>query len=141
MLKFIKHIERLLVWGLLAAIAVLLVLAFIDIVYEISVTLLSPPLLIVDANGLMDLFSIFLVLLIGMELLQTVKAYLQEDIIHVELVIVVAVIAIARKVIVWDFDKYTPLELAGLAGMIVALGVTYYLIKRSNLRSINKENV
>ncbi|MFA7136156.1 MAG: phosphate-starvation-inducible PsiE family protein [Bacteroidales bacterium] len=65
----------------------------------------------IDANGLLDLFSLFLVLLIGLELLETVKAYFKEDIVHVEYIILVAIIALARKVIVWDFDKYSNEEL------------------------------
>jgi uncharacterized membrane protein (DUF373 family) len=82
----------------------------------------------------MGLFSLFLVLLIGLELLETVKAYLKEDIVHVEFIILVAIIAIARKAIVWDFKKYTTEELVSLAIMIVALGVTYFLIKKADIK-------
>jgi len=39
---------------------------------------------------------------------------------------------IARKVIVWDFDKYSTENLISLAIMIFALGVTYFLIKKGN---------
>jgi uncharacterized membrane protein (DUF373 family) len=108
------------------------VLAFVDIVYEIVQKVVSPPFLIIDANGLMDLFSLFLVLLIGLELLETVKAYLKDDLFHVEFIILVAIIAIARKVIIWDFEKYKTSELLSLSAMIVALGLTYFLIKKSN---------
>lgn len=80
------------------------------------------------------MFSLFLVLLIGLELLETVKAYFKEDIVHVEYIILVAIIALARKVIVWDFDKYSNEELLGLSTMIVALGVTYFLIKKAGVK-------
>ena len=72
-----------------------------------------------------------LVLLIGLELIQTVKAYLDDDVIHVDLVVLVAIIAIARKIIVWDIGKYSYLDLLSLAAMTTALGVTYFLIKRA----------
>lgn len=71
--------------------------------------------------------------MIGLELLETVKTYLKEDIVHVEIIILVAIIAIARKVIVWDFNKYQVYELLSLAAMIVGLGITYFLIKRANI--------
>lgn len=142
MLKFIKNIEKLIIWGILIVMLTIIVLAFIDIVYEIFQEILNPPVLIIDANGLMNLFSLFLVLLIGLELLETVKAYLKEDIVHVEFIILVAIIAIARKAIVWDFKKYSTEELISLSVMILALGTTYFLIKKSgftiNLKSKKK---
>lgn len=132
MLKMVKYIEKFLVWSILLVISILLVLAFVDITYEIIQKIIAPPRLIIDAEGLMDLFSLFLVFLIGLELLQTVKAYLKDDLFHVEFIILVAIIAISRKVIVWDFDRYSTSELFSLAAMIVALGVTYFLIKQSD---------
>jgi uncharacterized membrane protein (DUF373 family) len=88
----------------------------------------------------MNLFSIFLVLLIGLELLETVKAYLKKDIVHVEFIILVAIIAIARKAIVWDFKKYTTEELIGLAVMILTLGITCFLIKKADIKIKLKKN-
>lgn len=133
MSKFIKQVERLIIWGILIVMSVILILAFIDIVYEIYMRILEEPVFIIDSSGLMGLFSLFLVLLIGLELLETVKAYLKEDIVHVEFIILVAIIAIARKAIVWDFKKYTTEELISLAIMTVALGVTYFLVKKADV--------
>ncbi|MBN1186949.1 MAG: phosphate-starvation-inducible PsiE family protein [Bacteroidales bacterium] len=130
--KLIKYIERGLIIGILGAISFVLVLAFIDIIYEIKQEVLLPPKYIIDAGGLMDIFSLLLVLLIGLELLETVKAYLKEDIVHVEFIILVAIIAIARKVIVWDFNKFSTEELLSLAAMIVGLAIAYFLIKISD---------
>jgi len=134
MTRLIEYIERILIWGVILIISIILILAFLDILYVIYKQVLETPVLIIDANGLMSLFSLFLVLLIGLELLETVKTYLKEDIVHVEFIILVAVIAIARKAIVWDFDKYTTRELISLAAMMVALGITYYLIKRADIK-------
>jgi uncharacterized membrane protein (DUF373 family) len=132
--KALKYIESALITGILLVICVILILAFIDIVYEIKQKVVMPPRFIIDADGLMDLFSLLLVILIGLELLETVKAYLKDDIVHVEFIILVAIIAIARKVIVWDFNKFQVEELLSLAAMIVGLGITYYLIKLAGSR-------
>ncbi len=134
MSKFLKYVERFIIWGVLIVMSVILVLAFIDIVYEIYKKIMEEPIFIIDSSGLMGLFSLFLVLLIGLELLETVKAYLKEDIVHVEFIILVAIIAIARKAIVWDFKKYTTEELISLAIMTVALGITYFLVKKANVK-------
>lgn len=134
MLDFLKYVERFIIGGILIVMSVILVLAFIDIVYEIYKKIIEEPIFIIDSSGLMGLFSLFLVLLIGLELLETVKAYLKEDIVHVEFIILVAIIAIARKAIIWDFEEYTTEELISLAIMTVALGVTYFLVKRADLK-------
>jgi uncharacterized membrane protein (DUF373 family) len=132
--KILKYIESALIIGILAVICIILILAFIDIVYEIKQKVVQPPRFILDANSLIDLFSLLLVVLIGLELLETVKAYLKDDIVHVEFIILVAIIAIARKVIVWDFSKYEVSELLSLAAMTVGLGITYFLIKLADFR-------
>jgi uncharacterized membrane protein (DUF373 family) len=135
MKRVIKLFESGLAVGILAVLFIVLVAAFIDIAYEIYQNILAPPILIVDASGLMSLFSLVLVLLIGLELTETVKAYLDDDVVHVDLVVLVAIIAIARKVIVWDIEKYSYIDLFSLAAMTLALGVTYFLIKRAEASS------
>lgn len=134
MSKLLKYIESALIFGILAVISVTLILAFLDIIYEIKQKVMMPPKFIIDAGGLMDLFSLLLLLLIGLELLETVTAYLKDDIVHVEFIILIAIIAIARKVIVWDFKKYSFEELLSLAAMIVGLGITYFLIKKADIK-------
>lgn len=140
MVQLIKYIEKGLIWGVLLIMSTILILAFIDIAWEIKEKIIAPPMFIIDASGLMDLFSLFLLLLIGLELLETVKAYLKDDIVHVEFIILVTIIAVARKVIIWDFKKYTTQELISLAIIIAALGVTYFLIKKADIKiRINKD--
>jgi uncharacterized membrane protein (DUF373 family) len=133
MKRVIRLFETGLTIGILAVLLVVLVAAFIDSASEIYQKILAPPILIVDASGLMNLFSLVLVLLIGLELIETVKTYLDDDVIHVDLVVLVAIIAIARKVIVWDIEKYSYVDLLSLAAMTAALGVTYFLIKRAEI--------
>ena len=129
-----KTFETALLVGILLALSVTLLLAFVDIAYVIYVKIMAPPVFIVDANGLMELFSLVLILLIGLELVETIKTYLKENAVHVELVLLVAIIAIARKVVVWDFNQHTYTQLYSLAAMVVALGVSYFLVKRSALK-------
>jgi uncharacterized membrane protein (DUF373 family) len=53
-----------------------------------------------------------------------------EKLVHVEIVFAVALIAVARKVIVLDVAKYPSLTLMAIGIIIIALSVGYYLIKR-----------
>lgn len=129
-----KLFETILLIGILLALCVTLLLAFIDITHVIYTKIMAPPAFIVDAQGLMELFSLILILLIGLELIETVKTYLEEGAVHVELVLLVAIIAIARKVVVWDFEKHSHTELYSLAAMVLALAVSYFLVKHGLLK-------
>ena len=131
----LKFIETTLVIGILLALSVTLLLAFLDIAYVIYEKIIAPPAFIVDAEGLMELFSLILILLIGVELIDGIKAYLDDHVIHVELILLIAIIAISRKVVVWDFDKHSHSELYSLAAMILALGVSYLLVKQGALKA------
>jgi uncharacterized membrane protein (DUF373 family) len=55
---------------------------------------------------------------------------LLTNVIHVEIVLEVALIAIARKVIILDIDKYESLTLVGIAALIAAVAFAYMVIKR-----------
>ena len=57
--------------------------------------------------------------------------YFKNNVIHAEVVLLVAVIAVSRKVILLDLDKYDPVAIIGLGLIIVALGGCYALIKLS----------
>jgi len=57
-----------------------------------------------------------------------VKAYLRDDVIHVEVVLIVAIIALARKVIILELKEPSPLTLVGLAALVVSLAFSYRLI-------------
>lgn len=80
---------------------------------------------------LFDLFGYFLLILIGLELLETIKAYLEKNEFHVEIIILVAIIAIARKVIL--LGSSTAGELIGIALIIIALCGGYYLVRRAGM--------
>ncbi len=138
-LNIIRKLENIILIIVLLVFSLILILALVDIVYEIVLEIINPPFIIIKAERLIDIFSIFLILLIGLELLETIKAYLKEDILHVELVILLAIIAISRKVIVWNFNQLSNKEFTSLAIMIVALSFSYFLLKLKLPRRKNKK--
>ena len=69
--------------------------------------------------------------LIGLELLESIKAYLQEDRVHAEVVFLVALVAISRKVIILDYKEVASKTLYGMAALIVALGIGFFLVRRA----------
>ena len=58
--------------------------------------------------------------------------YLKKNMVHVEIVVLVAIIAIARKVIIWDSAKQSNNDLIPYAAMLLGLAITYFIIKYSD---------
>ena len=85
---------------------------------------------IADAKGYWDGQVFEGEFLIGIELLETVKAYLSQQLIHSHVVFTVALIAIGRKVIILDIYKLDGLSLIGIAAIIIALSLGFFLVKK-----------
>lgn len=87
-----------------------------------------------DKNILVHLHSVFggfLSVLIGIELLHTIKMYLKEDVVHVEIVLLVALVGVSRHVIDLDFAHLEPLTIFGVSSLILVLSGGYFLIKKA----------
>ena len=73
--------------------------------------------------------------LIGVELLESiVKTYLEESSDHARIVIAVAIIAISRKVIILDVKDLSGTALLGIAAIILALTIGYYLVRKNDTK-------
>jgi uncharacterized membrane protein (DUF373 family) len=91
----------------------------------------KPPKFLIPVQGLLEIFGFFLLVLIGVELLETLKAYLKKDVIHVRVVLEVALIAMARKVIIEEPNSVPGLTLFGIAALILALGIAFYFERQT----------
>lgn len=87
---------------------------------------------------LFELFGVFLNILIALELLENITAYLRKDVVLAELVIVTSLIAIARKIILLDFEKTKGAEIIGLAIAILTLSISYWIIRHTNVKKQDK---
>jgi uncharacterized membrane protein (DUF373 family) len=81
--------------------------------------------------SLQQVFGGVLLVLLGLELIETLKVYFSEHQIRTEVILVVAIIAVGRHVIQIDYEHAGGLELIGVAGVMLALAVSYFLIKRT----------
>jgi len=129
--EFLTWFERAIIAGLILLMAITVLFSALDLVVLLVQELLAPPCFLMDVNELLDTFGLFLLVLIGLELLETFKAYLAEHVIHVEVVFMVAMIAIARKVIILDVKDVPSATLLGIASIIITLSGGYYLFRRA----------
>jgi uncharacterized membrane protein (DUF373 family) len=131
MFNIIKKFEKFIIKALTIMMVVVVFLATVELGWVIIREMATYPFLLLDINELLEVFGLFLLVLIGIELLETIKTYLSENIIRVEVVFLVSIIAIARKVIIMEIGTEDSLKLIGIASIILALSVGYYLFKRT----------
>lgn len=88
------------------------------------------------SGGLLLLLDRLLLLLIGLEVLQNVTAYLRDHEIQIELVLITALTAVARKVIVLPpGQEKDPFHLMGFGVVILCLAGSYALMRYSRNRA------
>lgn len=129
MKNFLLVFEKLVVGALVAMMMLTILIATGELGWLLVKDLIEPPLNLLTINELLEVFGFFMIVLIGIELLDTVKAYVTEQHIRVEAVLMVAIIALARKVIVLDLDKYSAPTLFALAALLLALSAGYFFLR------------
>jgi len=130
MVDILKRFERLIIGALIVMMGVVVLLSTVELGWLIIKDILTPPVVLLEIDELLDLFGFFLLVLIGLELLETIRSYLVEHVVHAEVVVEVTLIAIARKVIILDVKELPSLTLVGIAAIIATLAGAYYVIKR-----------
>lgn len=78
-------------------------------------------------------FAGVLLVLIGLELVDTVRAYRHGHGVRVEVVLIVALIALGRHIIQIDLDNESGFELVGIAALVVALVAGYAIARNLNV--------
>lgn len=132
MAKVLKRFEQVVMTLLIVMMAVVVVLSIAELGWVLVKDVISAPVVFLEVHELLDLFGLFLLVLIGVELLETIKAYISEGAIRAEVVILVAMLAMARKIVTLDPKEIPGVSLLGIAAIIVALAIAYYVFKRAH---------
>jgi uncharacterized membrane protein (DUF373 family) len=132
MFTVLKKFEKLMIQALMIMMAIVLGLSTLDLGWLIIKDIIQPPFFLLSVEQLLDIFGLFMLVVIGIELLETImKTYITQGQPHYEVVLSVAIIAIARKVIILDLKDVDSLSLIGIASIIIALTLGYFLMRRS----------
>lgn len=130
-LQLLKGFEKLVSKLLAICLVAVVFVAVFDLFRVLIIELQGEPFGFFNKT-LIEVFGLFLNILIALELLENITVYLKENVIQVELVIVTAIIAVARKIIIFDFSKYEGLDLLGLGFAILCLATSFWIIKKLN---------
>ena len=124
----ISQFERTLSMLLAVLLVVVLAATTVQLVMATAVGLVQPQQDWLD-GGLLTLLDRLLLLLIGLEVLQNLTAYLRDHSIQTELVVLTALTAVARKLIVMPpGHEKDPVSLIGVGVVILCLAVAYQML-------------
>lgn len=126
--------------GVSKVLSVAMVLVIVVIIFDLFIylfTSLSTEMInlrsrdpnIFFGRTLLDIFGLFLSVLIALEILENITAYLKKHVVQVELVIVTSLTAVARKIIILDLKEISGVSLIGLAIAILSLSISYFIVK------------
>ena len=105
--------------------------AALELLVETSVGLMERQTNWFDGN-LIKLLDRLLLIFIALEVLQNVTAYLRDQVVQIELVLLTALTAVARKVIVLPpGTENKPVLMAGFGVIVVGLAAAYWLVRRA----------
>lgn len=128
---YLRRFSRGVILALILMMMFTVAVSTVELLVILVQELLAPPAFLLGIDNLFAIFGFFMMILIALELLESIRAYLTNDSLHVEVVFLVAMIAIARKVIILEVQDLDPLRLVGIAAIILALSVGYYFVKRA----------
>jgi uncharacterized membrane protein (DUF373 family) len=134
-LGFLDRVESLVAKLLSLAMVGVLIFTVFDLGVFLFFALFIPPGERSEKTFLIEVFGLFLNILIALEIMENITAYLRKHVIQVELVLITALIAAARKIIILDFAKVSGDQLIGLGVAILSLAIGYLIMRQMNVKN------
>ena len=125
-------IEKGIAIALLVVMTVVVIFGALEVAWIVINDLFQPPGFFLGVEDLFDIFGLFLMVLIGLELMTSIEMYLKDNTIHAEVMFLVALTAVARKVVILDAKSIDYMTVFAIAALVFALSAGYYLIKKTN---------
>ena len=139
-MKMIHLLENIVSKILSLALILVIIVSLFDLIILLGKDLLiNEPVGFFD-KAIIEIFGLFLHLLIALELLENITSYIRKHIVQVELVVVTALIAVARKIIIFDTTKYESNDLIALGISTLCLAGSYWLVKGMNNKDDKDKN-
>lgn len=108
----------------------------VDVCWVLYEKLMTPPRFLLTISDILATFGAFMAVLIAIEIFINITIYLREDVIHVQIVMATALMAIARKIIILDFDKISAEYVWAMAGVVFAMSIGYFLVLKSSRKNM-----
>ena len=129
---FLRNIRQFEGWVsklLTIAMVIVIVVVIFDLGVVLATELLNSSPSDFLISTLPDIFGLFLSVLIALEIMENITAYLRKHVVQVDLVIVTSLTAVASKIILLDLDKVSGTKIIGLGTAILALSISYFIVR------------
>ncbi|MGB5669787.1 MAG: phosphate-starvation-inducible PsiE family protein, partial [Sedimenticolaceae bacterium] len=131
MMGYLKKLERVLVGAMILMLVLVVLLSVVELGRMLIRDLATPPLFTLEIQQLLGIFGQFLLVLIGIELLESLKKYYRDGCVNVDVILSIALIALARKIITVDPKEFDPVTLIGIAAVILSLVAGYWVATKN----------
>ena len=140
-MTFYERFEQVIALVLSAVIAVIIVVSLFQLISIVFTLLVLDAFNPLDHKVFQSVFGMIKTLLIAMEFKHSIVrvALRRDSIIQVKTVILIGLIALARKFVILD-PEASPGKIAALAGATLALGVTYWLLRERDDRTAGERS-
>jgi uncharacterized membrane protein (DUF373 family) len=141
LLSFYERFEQTVILILTGLIAIVVVFAVWTLALKIFQAILAPGTFDpTDYSVFQAIFGAIFTVIIALEFKRSllVIAQRQESIVQVRTVVLIALLAIVRKVIILDLASTDALQVFALAAAILALGAVYWLVRDQD-RAISRD--
>ncbi len=135
-LSYYQRFESVVALVLTGLVGLIILVALYRLVVSVTMGLVLGGLDPLDQKVFQAVFGEVLTLLIALEFNHTLQYVVarEQSIIQTKVVLLIALLASARKFIVLDLHEVSPGHLLGLAAMTLVLGVTYWLMRERDDR-------
>jgi uncharacterized membrane protein (DUF373 family) len=134
-MRILEFIEKMVIGALLLLLLLGVILGTIELASELIQAVIAPPFLLITPKTLFHFFGLFLIILVGLELLKLLKLrYLHKEI-RPELVFEIALIAICNEIVTYTRDDTNGMIMFGTAALVTALSISYYVFFRARRES------
>ena len=137
-LSFYRRFEGLVALALTVIVSLIILVALYRLAREVVTALLWSALDPLEHRVFQTVFGEILTLLIALEFNHTLQYVVraEQSIIQTKVVLLIALLAMARKFIILDLAEVDGMQLFGLATITLVLGVVYWLLRERDDRYV-----
>jgi uncharacterized membrane protein (DUF373 family) len=131
MRDYLEDFRKIVIYAIIVMIAFVVALTLLGLVISLYNVVFVDPIRIEDRQDYLTFLGNFLIVVIAVELLDTLVLYIRKHKLFPELILLVVLTAVGREVLVTDVAHVDPLLLVGIGVVLIAVAGAYYLIKRA----------
>ena len=137
-----ERLEQVVSLVLTALIALVIVAALVNLIYRTLLLVVFGLLDPAEHTVFQAVFGMIFTVLIALEFNHSILGVLErkESIVHVRTVMLIALLALARKFIILDATKTEPMTIIGLSFAVLALGAVYWLVRDQDRREAEQRS-